>query len=73
MFYLLKYYENPISNLCKAYLFCVFPILMLCKEYVTFKKGYAYHMFLLFLGYLNSKQTLFKSYLINSSLFHFTM
>ena len=30
-------------------------------------------MFLLFLGYLNSKQTLFKSYLINCSLFHLTM
>ena len=50
-----------------------FPILMLCKENVNLQKGYAYHMFLLFLGYLNSKQTLFKSHLINCSLFHFTM
>ena len=38
----------------------------------TLSEGYAYHMFL-FLGYLNSKQTLFKNYLINCSLFHFTM
>ena len=30
-------------------------------------------MFSLFLGYVNSKQTLFKSYLINCPLFHFTM
>ena len=31
----------------------------------TLSEGYVYHMFSLFLCYLNSKQTLFKSYLIN--------
>ena len=67
---LLKSYFEPMQRL--LILFCVFPILH-AKYMSTLSEGYAYHMFSLFLGYLNSKQTLFKSYLINCSLFHFPM
>ena len=53
--------------------FPYFKATLYAKYMSPLKKANAYHMFLLFLGYLNSKQTLFKSYLINCSLFHFTM
>ena len=74
MFYL---YSSAIKILFQTYaktICSVFSLFSIDAKYMsTLREGYAYHMFSLFLGYLNSKQTLFKSYLINCSLFHFPM
>ena len=66
---LLKSYFKPMQRLCTLCFPYFNSMQNICELYVKTM----FIMFAPFLGYLKSKQTLFKSYLVNCSLFHFTM
>ena len=66
--------------LCKLYFSAMQRLLPLCFSHFNAMQNicelYVKTMFIMFapfLGYLKAKQTLFKSYLVNCSQFHFTM